>query len=130
MSNTTSHSRALLARAVETALPCRGEVWWVSFEPGLGHEQGGRRPALVLSSDRLNLSRAGLLVVAPLTSKGRACPAFVPVAPGDAGLVRPGWVIVDAVRSISSKRLHGRCGQLSDEGLRRVEAALLRTLGL
>jgi mRNA interferase MazF len=130
MSNTSNTPRAVLARATAPGLPCRGEVWWVVFDTGLGHEQGGYRPALVLSCDKINQSRAEKLVVAPLTSKGRVFPTLVPLPEGEAGLPRASWVQVDEVRSISSKRLQGRCGAVSDEALRRVEAALLRALGL
>ncbi len=108
----------------------RGEVWWVELTPGVGHEQHGVRPAVVLSHDRLNASRAELVVIAPMTSRPHACPSFVLVERGDGGLSQAGWVIADAVRSVSSRRLLDRCGMLSAGALRRVEAELLRTLGL
>jgi mRNA interferase MazF len=48
--------------------PKRGEVCWADFDPRLGHEQGGRRPALILSSDVYN-ARTGLVVCCPITRK-------------------------------------------------------------
>jgi len=46
----------------------RGEIWTVDFSPTVGHEQAGRRPALVISVDELNQSPAELLgIVSNLT---------------------------------------------------------------
>jgi mRNA-degrading endonuclease toxin of MazEF toxin-antitoxin module len=54
-------------------------VWLVELDPVEGHEQAGRRPALVLSVDAFNASPAELVTVLPITSKVRAlrrAPAF------------------------------------------------------
>jgi len=48
--------------------PKRGDLCWADFDPRLGHEQGGRRPALILSSDLYN-ARTGLVVCCPVTRK-------------------------------------------------------------
>ena len=44
--------------------PSRGEVWDLQFEPAIGHEQAGSRPALILSEDLFNEGPAGMVVVA------------------------------------------------------------------
>src|SRR5271156_4912584 len=49
----------------------RGEVWLARFDPIEGREQAGVRPALVLSVDSFNASRADLVAVLPITSKPR-----------------------------------------------------------
>ena len=51
--------------------PDRGEAVWLDFEPHAGHEQGGRRPAVVLSAIRYN-GKVGLAMMCPVTSRGRA----------------------------------------------------------
>lgn len=48
--------------------PARGDIVYLTFDPGRGHEQRGRRPALILSSRRYN-ELIGLAVVCPLTSR-------------------------------------------------------------
>ncbi|ABF46231.1 MULTISPECIES: type II toxin-antitoxin system PemK/MazF family toxin [Deinococcus] len=48
--------------------PQRGQLIWVNFDPSLGHEQGGRRPALVVSNTRYN-ERTGLMICMPVTSR-------------------------------------------------------------
>lgn len=52
----------------EQRSPQRGQLVWVTFYPRLGHEQGGRRPALVVSNTRYN-ERTGLMICMPVTSR-------------------------------------------------------------
>ena len=53
--------------------PNRGDVIWVSLNPQAGHEQAGRRPALVLSPVEYN-SRVGLALMCPVTSRAKGYP--------------------------------------------------------
>jgi len=48
--------------------PSRGDVVWLDFDPQVGHEQAGRRPAVVLSHREYNL-KTGLAIVCPMTSR-------------------------------------------------------------
>ncbi len=59
-------------------IPGRGDLIWVNFSPQKGHEQAGRRPALVLSPKKFNVA-TGLALCCPLTSqeKGRAFEVLV-----------------------------------------------------
>jgi mRNA interferase MazF len=77
-------------------VPQRGDVVWVTLTPQAGHEQAGRRPALVLSSEAYN-ERAGLALLCPLTSRVKGYPFEVPVPPG---LPVAGVVLADQVRSL------------------------------
>jgi mRNA interferase MazF len=54
---------------------------WFDFDPQAGHEQAGRRPALVLSSRQFNL-RANLAFVCPITGKIKGYASEVPLPPG------------------------------------------------
>lgn len=49
-------------------IPDRGDLVWLNFDPQSGHEQAGRRPALVLTPKKYN-GKVGLAVVCPITSK-------------------------------------------------------------
>jgi len=75
----------------------RGEVWLVDSNPIAGHEQGGRRPALVLSVDAFNASRADLVTVLPITSRARALRSRVAVQPPEGGLSSPSYIIAEQV---------------------------------
>lgn len=54
-------------------LPDRGDFIWIILDPRVGHEQSGRRPAIVLSK-RLFTERTGLAVICPITSKVKGLP--------------------------------------------------------
>ena len=62
-------------------LPKRGDVITVDFEPVTGREQGGRRPALVLSAGDYNRV-VGLAIVVPITSQAKGYPFEVQIPPG------------------------------------------------
>jgi mRNA interferase MazF len=76
-------------------IPEAGDLVWASFDPQSGHEQSGRRPALVLSPGEYN-EKAGLALTCPITSKVKGYPFEVAV---NAGRVQ-GVVLADQVRSL------------------------------
>lgn len=76
--------------------PRRGDIVWVSLNPRAGHEQAGRRPALVLSPIEYN-KRVGLALMCPLTSKVKGYPFEVSL-PED--LEIGGVVLADQVKNL------------------------------
>lgn len=105
-------------------LPRRGEVWYVDFNPVRGHEQGGQRPALVISADSLNSGAAGVVVVIPITSREKRIRSHIEVAAGEAGLAKRSFIKCEDVRSVSIQRLGRRLGAVEKSTLERVEAVL------
>ncbi len=77
-------------------VPRRGDVVWISLNPQAGHEQAGRRPALVLSPHPYN-AKVGLALMCPITSQVKSYPFEVAV-PG--GLPVVGVVLSDHIRSL------------------------------
>ena len=61
--------------------PKQGEIVWIDFDPQSGHEQAGRRPALVISKTTYN-QRIGRAFVCPVTSKVKGYPFEVAVSTG------------------------------------------------
>jgi len=59
-------------------IPKRGDIVWTDFDPAAGHEQKGKRPALVLSPESFN-KKIMLALVAPITSRVRGHAFEVPV---------------------------------------------------
>lgn len=108
----------------------RGEVWIVDFEPVAGHEQGGRRPAVVLSVDAFNASRAELVTVLPITSRARPLRTRVELRPPEGGLSVISYVIGEQSRTISTRRLARRLGVLSDATMGNVSDIVRMLLGL
>ena len=76
--------------------PRRGDFIWLHFDPQAGHEQAGRRPAVVLSHDAYN-SKVGLALVCPITTAEKGYPFEVRVP---AGLPVKGVILADQVRSL------------------------------
>jgi mRNA interferase MazF len=108
----------------------RGDVWIVDLDPVRGHEQGGRRPGLVVSVDSFNRGRAGLAVVLPFTSVEKRLPLHVEVAPPEGGLRQRSFVKPEDVRSVSTERLTQQLGTVSPETMKAVETSLRLLLDL
>jgi len=108
----------------------RGEVWLVDFGEPLGREQSGRRSAVVVSSDLLNGSRAGVVVMVPITTTRRVLPSHIEIDRGSSGLDEVSYAKCEDVKSISEQRLIGRLGVVSDEAIFKVARALRFLLDL
>ncbi len=77
-------------------IPRRGDIVWISLAPQAGHEQAGRRPALVVSPSSYN-AKVGLAVFCPITSQIKGYP-FEVIIP--AGLKVSGAVLSDQVKNL------------------------------
>ena len=66
--------------------PSRGDVWSVKFDPTLGRDQAGTRPAVVISVDKFDHGPTELVIVLPITSKDKRQPIHVSVTPPEGGL--------------------------------------------
>jgi len=77
-------------------IPERGDAVWITLDPQAGHEQAGRRPALVLSPSAYN-GRVGLALLCPITSQVKGYP-FEVLLPS--GLPMAGVVGADQVKSL------------------------------
>jgi mRNA interferase MazF len=77
-------------------VPERGDAVWITLDPQAGHEQAGRRPALVLSPSAYN-GRVGLALFCPITKRAKGYPFEVPIPEGSAVT---GVVGADQVKSL------------------------------
>jgi mRNA interferase MazF len=98
-------------------IPDRGDVVWLNFNPQAGHEQAGRRPALVLSPAAYN-GKVGLAIVCPITSQVKGYPFEVEIP---AGLSVRGVILSDQVKSLDWRmRQAEQIGQLPASTLSQV----------
>ena len=79
--------------------PRRGDVVWMTFDPRLGHEQSGHRPALVLSPESYN-RKTGLAVFCPVSSRPKGYPFEVAIPDG---LPVSGVILSDHVKNLDWK---------------------------
>ena len=110
--------------------PRRGDVWLVDFGDPVGREQAGKRPALLISADSLNESRAGVVVVVPITTAYRGLPSHVEIDRGSSGLDEVSYAKCEDVKSVSEQRLVGRLGTVGDEVMFQAARALRFLLDL
>lgn len=107
--------------------PQEGDFVWVNFDPQAGHEQRGRRPAIVLSPRAYN-SRAGLAVMCPITSRSKGYPFEVAIPDGSP---IAGVVLADQVKSLDwTDRRAEFIGQATSELIGEIRAKLQPLLGL
>lgn len=109
------------------AAPNRGDLVWIDFTPNAGHEQAGRRPALVLSPREYH-QRTSFVIVCPITGTIKGYP-FEVVLPG--GLPISGAILADQVKSIDR---HARriefAAKVPDRIVQEVQARIAPLLGL
>ena len=77
-------------------IPERGDVVWITMSPTVGHEQAGRRPALVISPAAYN-GKVGLAILCPITSQVKGYPFEVRLPDG---LPVEGAVLSDQAKSL------------------------------
>jgi mRNA interferase MazF len=77
-------------------VPERGDAIWITLDPQAGHEQAGRRPALVLSPAAYN-GRVGLALLCPITAQVKGYPFEAALSEG---LPVTGVVLADQVKSL------------------------------
>lgn len=107
-------------------VPDAGDLIRLTFDPQAGHEQAGRRPALVLSPKPYN-QKSKLALVCPVTNQIKGYPFEVPV-PRDCGVT--GVFLADHVKSLDWKvRQAERIGSVPLPTLNEVLARLAPLLG-
>lgn len=102
----------------------RGEIWLVSLDPTLGHEQQGKRPVLIVSPDRFN-AMTKVPIVVPMTSGGAfARSRGFTVSLDGAGTKTTGVIRCDQPRPLDLEARHGRCVESVPEAI--VDDALAK----
>lgn len=91
-------------------IPDRGDLVWLDFSPVRGHEQGGRRPSLVLSTSEYNVV-SKLAIVCPITSQIKGYPFEVPFRSKNIG----GVILADHIRNVDwAQRSADKIGTVSE----------------
>ena len=93
-----------------------GSVVWVDLDPVQGREQGGRRPAVVVSSADHLAAATTLVTVVPATSRDRGWPNHVALQ-GRTGLDVATFAMTEQVRTIARGRLSSTSGEIEEASL-------------
>ena len=106
---------------MRTDVPKKADFITITFDPQSGHEQMGRRPALVISNTLFN-EQTGLAIVCPVTTTHRGYPFHVAITENPH---IKGFVMVEQVKSIDYRARQAKTiGNASDDILEEVLAIL------
>jgi mRNA interferase MazF len=105
-------------------VPDAGDIVWINFDPQAGHEQAGRRPAVVLSPAAYN-GKTSLMLCCPMTTQIKSYPFEVLIA----GATRSA-VLADQIKSLDWRRRRARRkGAVSPAELAQVRAKIRALIG-
>ena len=79
-------------------IPDQGDICWITLNPQSGHEQKGRRPALVVSNKEYNKA-TGLSICCPITNTNNKFPLHVKIS----GCATTGFVMIEHLKSLDYK---------------------------
>lgn len=113
------------------SFPRRGEIYLVTFDPTVGHEIKKTRPALIIQNNVSN-QYSPITIVAAISSQfgDPPHPREVVLQPGKSGLPKTSAVVLNQIRSVDRQRLVKRLGAVDAAMMRKVDEALLISLGL
>lgn len=98
--------------------PRRGEVWWIDYGTPIGHEQGGRRPGLVVSAD--GVAGFQLVITAPITRTEKPYPTRVRIDRPRP----PSFVQVEQLRTTSVERFARIAGHAPEHVMDEIDRIL------
>lgn len=109
----------------------RGEVWWADLSPTKGSEQAGRRPVLIVQTDRANPSSPHTIIV-PFTTRIRhkRLPSHALIPAGEGGLTQDSVALCEQIRVLDHSRLLSKIGDLPQGRMHEVDDALRAILEL
>ena len=108
----------------------RGEVYYADLDPVTGHEQGGIRPVLVVQNDTGNYHSPTIIVIAVTRRTFKKPKQPTHVVLDDAQGLAPSLFMSEVIRTIDKRRVQSYVGRLTREQMKRVNAALLVSVGL
>lgn len=106
----------------------RGEIRWADLSPVRGREQGGSRPALILSHDIFN-ERSGTAIAMAVTGQPQRAGFPVTFEIESSKLPKRSWVKISQIRTLSIERIGKRIGRVSPEELDQVIEGLNEIIG-
>jgi len=106
-------------------------VFYADLSPVVGSEQGGVRPVLVIQNDIGNRFSPTVIVAAITAQIQKAkLPTHVEIEAKEHGMERDSVVLLEQIRTIDKQRLTDKITHLDEEMMRKVDEALLISVGL
>ena len=109
--------------AAEPSYPKRGCVYYIQFDPSIGHEIRKTRPAVVVSNDHMNELSATILVM-PITGGHYGYYHWIPLQPPEGGMNKPSSIVTEQIRCVDKRRVKRRLGTSATKTMRKIEDAI------
>ncbi|MBO4412593.1 MAG: type II toxin-antitoxin system PemK/MazF family toxin [Clostridia bacterium] len=108
----------------------RGEIYFADLSPVVGSEQGGIRPVLIIQNDVGNKFSPTVIVAAITSQINKAkIPTHIELSALEFNLPKDSVVLLEQIRTIDKKRLKEKLSTLTSEKMKRVDIAILISLG-
>ena len=108
----------------------RGELYYADLSPVMGSEQGGTRPVLVIQNDIGNKYSPTIIVAAITSQINKAkIPTHIELSAGEFGLAKDSVILLEQLRTLDKRRLKEKIGSIDNLKMRKIENALLISLG-
>ena len=109
----------------------RGDIYYADLSPGVGSEQGGIRPVLIIQNDVGN-KYSPTVIAAAITSRINKAkmPTHIELPAQDFGLSKDSVILTEQIRTLDKKRLREKIGKLDKELMIKVDEALSVSFGL
>jgi mRNA interferase MazF len=106
----------------------RGEVRWADLNPVKGHEQGGRRPVVIISQDVFN-QRSGTVIALAVTSQPQRADFPLTLELESSKLPKRSWVKISQIRTLSVERIGEALDSVSPEQMEQLIEGLNEIVG-
>ena len=108
----------------------RGELYYADLSPVVGSEQGGIRPILIVQNDTGNKYSPTIIAAAITSQLNKAkLPTHIELDKDEVGLSKNSVILLEQIRTLDKRRLKEKIGELPPEKMRKVNTALLISLG-
>lgn len=110
----------------------RGDIFYADLSPVIGSEQGGLRPVLIIQNDVGNRYSPTVICAAITSQINKAkLPTHIEIdSDRYASLIKDSVVLLEQVRTVDKKRLREKIGHIEDGLMKRIDRALVTSLGL
>ena len=99
------------------------DVYLINLNPTIGSEIKKTRPCIVISPDEMNRN-IQTIIIAPMTTKSHGYPTRVKIT----FKRKTGWIVLDQIRTVDSKRLVRRLGRVTDDTITKVKTIIKEML--
>ena len=108
----------------------RGELYYADLSPVVGSEQGGVRPILIVQNDTGNKYSPTIIAAAITSQLNKAkLPTHIELNANEFGLMKNSVILLEQIRTLDKRRLKERIGELPLSTMKKVDTALLISLG-